>query len=215
MIPGKNPSTSSGKSQNKNDVSVKKEDVKPKPILLTGESSGLTPGPSQIPEKKKPGRKKKIEQALILPQPTSPLTVRKDSTTPATYHPKKPLFKKEEDESNHANINDDGNGAIETESMPAIPSTSKKSNSKKNPSKCLPSGEKNSRSRSPAGEIPFELPKMQPNGQRDAPTFHPTDAEFEDPLKYIMKVQLVAGKYGIARIIPPKSFRVSFMLLGS
>lgn len=47
------------------------------------------------------------------------------------------------------------------------------------------------------------------NGLTDAPTYYPTDKEFEDPLKYIQKIQSQAEKYGMARIVPPKSFRVS------
>jgi hypothetical protein len=47
------------------------------------------------------------------------------------------------------------------------------------------------------------------SGVREAPTFYPTDLEFEDPLKYIQKIQAIAGKFGMARIVPPRSFRVS------
>lgn len=43
----------------------------------------------------------------------------------------------------------------------------------------------------------------------EAPTYHPTEQEFEDPLKYFDKIQSEAEKYGMARIVPPRSFRVS------
>lgn len=47
------------------------------------------------------------------------------------------------------------------------------------------------------------------NKIREAPTFYPTEQEFEDPLKYFDKIQPEAESYGMARIVPPRSFRVS------
>jgi len=41
--------------------------------------------------------------------------------------------------------------------------------------------------------------------------YYPTDEEFQDPLKYISQIQTEAEKFGIARIVPPKSFRVKFL----
>ena len=37
-----------------------------------------------------------------------------------------------------------------------------------------------------------------------APVFRPTDAEFEDPLAYIAKIQSWGAHAGIAKIIPPE-----------
>lgn len=49
----------------------------------------------------------------------------------------------------------------------------------------------------------------------EAPTYYPTEQEFEDPLKYFDKIQLEAEKYGMARIVPPRSFRVSLEGIGT
>ncbi|KAF5202795.1 Lysine-specific demethylase ref6 [Thalictrum thalictroides] len=38
-----------------------------------------------------------------------------------------------------------------------------------------------------------------------APEFHPTLAEFEDPISYILKIEKQASKYGICKIVPPVS----------
>lgn len=37
----------------------------------------------------------------------------------------------------------------------------------------------------------------------EAPTFHPTLKDFEDPLAYINRIRPVAEKYGICKIKPP------------
>jgi hypothetical protein len=39
----------------------------------------------------------------------------------------------------------------------------------------------------------------------EAPTFRPTEEEFEDPMKYIASIREKAKKYGICKIIPPSS----------
>lgn len=43
----------------------------------------------------------------------------------------------------------------------------------------------------------------------EAPTFYPSEAEFNDPLKYIDTIRSAAEKYGLCRIVPPSTFRVS------
>ncbi|KAJ1615835.1 hypothetical protein T492DRAFT_896733 [Pavlovales sp. CCMP2436] len=46
------------------------------------------------------------------------------------------------------------------------------------------------------------------DGVRDAPTFHPTEAEFLKPLEYLRHLHAVAGEAGICRVVPPERFRV-------
>ncbi|XP_029161914.1 LOW QUALITY PROTEIN: protein Jumonji [Nylanderia fulva] len=41
----------------------------------------------------------------------------------------------------------------------------------------------------------------------EAPTFHPTDKDFQDPLEYIDKIRPTAEKFGICRVVPPPNFK--------
>lgn len=43
----------------------------------------------------------------------------------------------------------------------------------------------------------------------EAPTFHPTEKDFQDPLEYIDKIRSIAEKFGICRVIPPPNFKVN------
>lgn len=43
----------------------------------------------------------------------------------------------------------------------------------------------------------------------EAPTFHPTEKDFQDPLEYIDKIRPIAEKFGICRVVPPPNFKVS------
>jgi len=43
----------------------------------------------------------------------------------------------------------------------------------------------------------------------DAPTFYPSEEDFKDPLEYFEIIKPVAQKYGICRVVPPPSFKVS------
>lgn len=58
-----------------------------------------------------------------------------------------------------------------------------------------------------------EFPSPQPQQVRqqaqivEAPAFHPTEKEFQDPLDYIEKIRGKAEKFGICRIIPPANFK--------
>lgn len=46
----------------------------------------------------------------------------------------------------------------------------------------------------------------------EAPTFHPSEKDFQDPLEYIDKIRPAVEKYGICRVIPPPNFKVISIL---
>jgi len=48
------------------------------------------------------------------------------------------------------------------------------------------------------------------SGCKEAPVFHPTLAEFADPLRYIASIRAVAEPCGLCRIVPPDGFVVPF-----
>ncbi|XP_014607161.1 PREDICTED: protein Jumonji [Polistes canadensis] len=41
----------------------------------------------------------------------------------------------------------------------------------------------------------------------EAPTFHPSEKDFQDPLEYIDKIRPAVEKFGICRVIPPPNFK--------
>ncbi|KAJ8938788.1 hypothetical protein NQ318_010316 [Aromia moschata] len=49
--------------------------------------------------------------------------------------------------------------------------------------------------------------KSEPAKLVEAPVFHPTDQEFQDPLEYIERIRHKAEQFGICRIVPPNSFK--------
>ena len=60
----------------------------------------------------------------------------------------------------------------------------------------------------------MEEPPRYPCGVAlpEAPTFCPTEAEFENPLRYILSIREEAEKFGICCIKPPPSWKPPFML---
>lgn len=53
-----------------------------------------------------------------------------------------------------------------------------------------------------------EFPSIEGPAQIvEAPTFHPNDKEFQDPMEYIEKIRKTAEQFGICRIVPPSNFK--------
>ncbi|KTW29773.1 hypothetical protein T552_00980 [Pneumocystis carinii B80] len=58
-----------------------------------------------------------------------------------------------------------------------------------------------------------EIPRYpRPMGLHVAPTFFPTEEEFKKPLKYIESISTEGKKYGIIKIIPPKTWKPTFSI---
>lgn len=68
---------------------------------------------------------------------------------------------------------------------------------------------------SPANKTSFPRTK-DPNEEArlvEAPTFRPSEKDFQDPLEYIDKIRPIAEKFGICKVVPPSNFKVCFFSL--
>ncbi|KAF8265161.1 hypothetical protein EI94DRAFT_1736530 [Lactarius quietus] len=54
-------------------------------------------------------------------------------------------------------------------------------------------------------------PKERPFALEDCPAFYPTPEEFRDPMSYIRTISPEAQEYGIAKIVPPETWRMPFV----
>lgn len=72
--------------------------------------------------------------------------------------------------------------------------------------------QKSSEIYSPTNNVTFPSAKSENIEARlvEAPTFHPTEKDFQDPLEYIDKIRPIAEKFGICRVVPPPNFKVRF-----
>nr|POE65701.1 isoform 3 of lysine-specific demethylase 5d [Quercus suber] len=58
-----------------------------------------------------------------------------------------------------------------------------------------------------------EKPKPdRPFGIPEAPTYRPTEDEFKDPMEYMRKIAPEGSKYGIVKIVPPRSWNPAFAI---
>ena len=53
-------------------------------------------------------------------------------------------------------------------------------------------------------------PKYRMAAVKEAPVFHPTPEEFEDPIRYVASIRAEAEPYGLCRIVPPAGWEVPF-----
>lgn len=51
----------------------------------------------------------------------------------------------------------------------------------------------------------------RPFGLQDCPAFYPTPEEFRDPMSYIRSIAPQAQEFGIAKIVPPETWRMPFV----
>ena len=51
----------------------------------------------------------------------------------------------------------------------------------------------------------------RPFGLQDCPAFYPTPEEFKDPMSYIRSIAPQAREFGIAKIVPPETWRMPFV----
>ncbi|KAH8984229.1 PLU-1-like protein-domain-containing protein [Lactarius akahatsu] len=66
-------------------------------------------------------------------------------------------------------------------------------------------------SRRAPGSAQASSPKERPFGLEDCPAFYPTPEEFRDPMSYIRAIAPRAREYGIAKIVPPETWRMPFV----
>ncbi|KAG8303400.1 Jumonji and AT-rich interaction domain containing 2, variant 2 [Homalodisca vitripennis] len=59
----------------------------------------------------------------------------------------------------------------------------------------------------PSTSTSDSVAKVTPAKLVEAPTFYPTEKEFEDPLEYIDSITHEAEKYGLCRVVPPSNFK--------
>ncbi|OAD55498.1 Protein Jumonji [Eufriesea mexicana] len=82
--------------------------------------------------------------------------------------------------------------------------------SNKNGKRCqIKTKQKSSEIYSPTNNVTFPSAKDENNEARlvEAPTFHPSEKDFQDPLEYIDKIRPIAEKFGICRVVPPPNFK--------
>ncbi|KZC08440.1 Protein Jumonji [Dufourea novaeangliae] len=105
-------------------------------------------------------------------------------------------------------------GTAGTEKLTKSPKTARERktsiDSNKNGKRCqIKSKQKSTEMCSPSNNVTFPSAKNENNDARlvEAPTFHPSEKDFQDPLEYIDKIRPIAEKFGICRVVPPPNFK--------
>jgi histone demethylase JARID1 len=93
------------------------------------------------------------------------------------------------------------NGAIPNSAAPTIPYSARRA---------APLDMSTVERRTPLTREP--PPRNRPHGLVEAPTFTPTEKEFQDPMAYIKSIYDKASKYGICKIIPPTGWDPDFAI---
>lgn len=67
---------------------------------------------------------------------------------------------------------------------------------------------------SPVNDTQFPRVKYNERARLvEAPTFRPSEKDFQDPLEYIEKIRPIAEKFGICKVVPPSNFKVITILM--
>ncbi|XP_076170572.1 jumonji, AT rich interactive domain 2 [Ptiloglossa arizonensis] len=111
-------------------------------------------------------------------------------------------------------VNRQNIGIMGIEKLTKSPKTSRERktsiDSNKNGKRCqIKSKQKGTEICSPTNNVTFPSAKSENNEARlvEAPTFHPSEKDFQDPLEYIDKIRPIAEKFGICRVVPPPNFK--------
>nr|XP_031826398.1 protein Jumonji [Nomia melanderi] len=110
--------------------------------------------------------------------------------------------------------NKQNTGIMAAEKLTKSPKTSRERktsiDSNKNGKRCqIKSKQKNTEICSPTNNVTFPSVKNENNEAClvQAPTFQPSEKDFQDPLEYIDKIRPIAEKFGICRVVPPPNFK--------
>ncbi len=49
--------------------------------------------------------------------------------------------------------------------------------------------------------------ELAPSAVREAPTLHPTPAEFANPSRYLASLEPLAARFGVLKVVPPPGWR--------
>uniref|UniRef100_A0A8D8YBL7 Protein Jumonji n=1 Tax=Cacopsylla melanoneura TaxID=428564 RepID=A0A8D8YBL7_9HEMI len=134
------------------------------------------------------------------PAPPSSCSSTRSSVTSTSTTASKSTGKKSKSKSSQSTAATGGDAKKQKQAARPSPSTP----SSQSPSPLPSTSSTPSPSPTPAKQFPAK-------GSRalmvEAPTFYPTEKEFQDPFEYLEKIRPAAEQFGICRIVPPSSFK--------